>query len=213
MGLSFIITGAASGIGLATARLLQSRGAKLALWDQHADALAKVAAELHTCGIPVDVTSIQSVQAAIGQSIEYLGGLSGLIHCAGILDAGLFGEKPIDSHRRVVEVNLFGTLNVAHAALPHLRQTSGSLVMLASASAFYGTPEYAAYSAAKAGVLSFAQSLRVEYPDVHIGVVCPLFVSSPMLDRLYLLRHLMTDSRLLAYPNDFPVHNDKTVVS
>jgi short-subunit dehydrogenase len=182
--LRFIITGAASGIGLATARLLKAKGARLALWDRNADALQKAALELDTQAVPVDMTQAESVAAAMEQSITHLGKLDGVIHAAGILNAGLFDQKDLDSHRRVVEVNLFGTMNVAYAALPHLKATRGSIVMVASSSAFYGGPEYAVYGATKAGVLSFAQSLRLELDStgVHIGVVCPLFVSSPMID-------------------------------
>ena len=181
---NFVVTGAASGIGLATARLLYQRGARLALWDRDADGLGKIAAELDAHTITVDVTQPESVESAMAKSIDHLGKLDGLVHAAGILNAGLFDQKQIDSHRSVVEVNLFGTVNVAYAALPHLRLTCGSLVMVASSSAFYGAPEYAVYGATKAGVLSFAQSLRLELDGtgVHIGVVCPLFVSSPMID-------------------------------
>jgi short-subunit dehydrogenase len=181
---AFIVTGAAGGIGLATARLLKERGARLALWDQNADALQKAADELGERVVPVDVTQPASVEQAMAQSLEYLGALNGVIHAAGILNAGLFDQKTFDSHRRVIEVNLFGTVNVAYAVLPHLKQTRGSLVMLASSSAFYGAPEYAVYGASKAGVLSFAQSLRLECESkgIHIGVVSPLFVSTPMID-------------------------------
>lgn len=183
-GTAYVVTGAASGIGLATARLLKTHGVKLSLWDRSADALQKAADELDAQAVLVDVTQPESVAAALAQSIEYLGKLDGLIHAAGILNAGLFEQKSLDSHRGVVEVNLFGTVNVAHAALPHLRLSRGSLVMMASSSAFYGAPEYAVYGATKAAILSFAQSLRLELEGtgVHIGVVSPLFVSSPMID-------------------------------
>lgn len=180
---NFIVTGAASGIGLATARLLHHQGARLALWDQSAEALEQVATELSACACPVDVSQPASVRAAMEASLAFLGSLDGVIHAAGILRAGEFEQIEVDAQRRIIEVNLFGTINVAFAALPALRQSRGSLIMLASASAFYGSPEYAAYGATKAGVLSFAQSLRVELAGtgVHVGIVCPLFVSSPML--------------------------------
>lgn len=181
---TFIITGAASGIGLATARLLHQRGARLALWDQNAAALEPVAAELSGLACSVDVRDGESVQSVLVKSLAHFGNrLDGVIHAAGILRTDEFTEIERQAQQQMIEVNLIGTLNVAHAVLPHLRESRGSLVMMASASAFYGSPEYAIYGATKAAILSFAQSLRVELAGsgVHIGVVCPLFVASPML--------------------------------
>ncbi len=180
----FIVTGAASGIGLATARLLKANGARLALWDQNAEALAQAADELDAQAVPLDITRPENVETAMRDSLSYLGSLQGVIHAAGILRAGTFDQINLHEQRRIIEVNLLGTLNIAYAALPHLRQSRGSLVMLASSSAFYGPPEYVAYAASKAGVLSIAQSLRIELAGtgVHIGVVSPLFVKTPMID-------------------------------
>jgi short-subunit dehydrogenase len=179
----FIVTGAASGIGKATAQLLHQRGAKLVLWDQDAAHLSQAAGELNAQPAQVDVTRPHEVRSAMSQAVEALGTLNGVVHSAGILRAGVFEQVDIEAHRRMIEVNLFGTLNVVYAALPHLRHARGSLTLLASTAAFYGPPEYTSYGAAKAGVLAFAQALRVELngSGVHIGVVCPLFVTTPML--------------------------------
>ncbi|MBL8163753.1 MAG: SDR family NAD(P)-dependent oxidoreductase [Anaerolineae bacterium] len=176
-----IITGAASGIGQASARLLKAQGARLALWDRDADGVQRLAAELGAEAYVVDVTDADAVAAAVEQSA--LGGLDALLHCAGILHTRTFEQIPINDQRRMVEVNFIGTMTIAHAALPHLRSSRGSLVLVASLSAFYGAPEYAVYGATKAAVLSFAQALRVELAGsgVHIGVVCPLFVNTPMI--------------------------------
>ena len=80
-------------------------------------------------------------------------------------------------------MNLLGTLAMAQVAIPHLQQTKGSLVLMSSSAAFYGLPEFSTYSASKAGVLSFAQALRFEQEQygVHIGVVCPMAVDTPMV--------------------------------
>lgn len=182
-GQGYIVTGAASGIGLATARLLKARGARLALWDQNAPALATAAEALEAHACPVDVTDGAAVQAAADESVARLGGLRGVVHAAGILRAGLFEDVSLEAHRQTVEVNLIGTLNVAYATLPHLKAARGSLALVASTASLAGPPEYAAYGASKAGVLSLAQSLRVELAadGVHVGVVCPLFVQTPML--------------------------------
>jgi short-subunit dehydrogenase len=180
----FLITGAASGIGLATARVLRQRGARLVLWDQNAERLDDIGRELNAHAAPVDITDTIRIQDAMQRAVEHLGTLDGVVHSAGILRAGLFEEIDLQSHCRVIEVNLTGTVAVAYASLPYLKASRGSLVMLASTAAAYGSPEYASYGAAKAGVLNFAQALRVELESagVHVGVVSPLFVSSPMLD-------------------------------
>jgi short-subunit dehydrogenase len=178
----YIVTGAASGMGLATARLLRQRGARLALWDRSTDAVKQAATELDGLACPVDVSDPAQVQEAASRSLSHLGRLDGVVHAAGILHAGEFSQVDLAEHLRVMQVNLLGTVTTAYALLPHLRQTAGSLVMIASVSAFAGSPEYATYGASKAGVLSFAEALRIEERHrVHIGVVFPLFVATPML--------------------------------
>lgn len=177
-----IVTGAASGIGRATAVLLAAQGAKLVLWDRNETGLAEVAAE--TGGWPqvVDISQPEAVVAGISTAVAHLGALTAVIHAAGILATGYFGEIPLEKHAQIIAVNLLGTTAVAHAALPHLAQTGGSLILLASTSALYGSPEYASYSASKAGVVALAQALRLETAaqGVHIGVVMPSFVDTPM---------------------------------
>jgi short-subunit dehydrogenase len=179
----FIVTGAASGMGLATSRLLRQRGARLALWDRSADALTQAAAELDALACPVEISDPAQVEQSASASLAHLGRLNGVVHAAGILRAGEFSQVDLAEHLRVMQVNLLGTVTAAYALLPYLRQTAGSLVMIASVSAFSGSPEYATYGAAKAGVLSFAEALRIEErrSRVHIGVVFPLFVATPML--------------------------------
>jgi 3-dehydrosphinganine reductase len=181
---NFIITGAASGMGLAIARLLRQRGAQVVLWDRDAAALQVIATELASSSSVVDVTQVDQITQALQAAVALFGGrLDGVIHAAGILHAGEFEAVALADHQRTIQVNLIGSLNVAYAVLPHLKLSQGSLLLFASVSAFYGAPEYTSYSAAKAAILSLAQALRMEYQEhgVHIGVVCPLFVSTPML--------------------------------
>ncbi|MDX1992623.1 MAG: SDR family oxidoreductase [bacterium] len=183
-GKKYLVTGGASGIGLATAQALFKRGAQLALWDVNAPALEEAAGELVAFPAWVDVTR-HEVEPAMRQVREEMGGLDGVIHCAGILHTGLFEQIDRERHQRMVEVNLGGTLAVAHAALPFLRESKGSLVMMGSVSGFYGPPEYASYAATKAGVLNFAQAIRIEVESagVHVGVVTPNLVDTPMLSK------------------------------
>ena len=184
-GKGYIITGAASGIALATARILKQRGASLSLWDQNAQALDTVQTQMGAAhSLAVDVTHTNAVQAGMTEAAEKLGEIHGVIHAAGILHTGIFEEVAVEIHRRTIEVNLFGTLAVAHSAIPYLKATHGSLVLFGSSSAFYGSPEYSSYGATKAAILNLTQTLRIELAEasVHIGVVNPLFVSTPMFN-------------------------------
>lgn len=176
----FLITGAASGIGCATARLLAERGARLRLWDLHEEPLQALARELTAEAQVVDVVSLQQIDQALADMER----LSGVVHSAGILRTGLFEEIPLEEHLHQIEVNLSATVQLTYRMLPRLKETGGSLVLLGSSSAFYGPPEFNTYGATKAAVLNFAQSLRVEWEGngVHLGVVCPMFVGSPMLN-------------------------------
>lgn len=179
----FIVTGAASGIGLATARLLHDQGAQLTLWDIDAERLTEVGQALGVETAVLDVTQPEAVTQAMARAVAAAGPLSGLIHSAGVIRTGPFADVSLNDHQRIIAVNLLGSLNVAHAAIPHVRSTRGSLVFLSSISAFYGPPEYTSYGASKAGVLNFAQALRLELEEdgIHVGVVCPAFVDTPML--------------------------------
>ncbi len=183
-GRNFIITGGASGIGLATARLLRQDGANLVLWDVAEAKLQAAGEELGAATAVVNITQPDQVEAAMQTAVSQMGSLDGVVHSAGILRSGNFTEMPLNVQRQIVDVNLNGSIVVGVTAVPYLRQSKGSLIFLASSSAFYGPPELAAYGASKAGVLSLAQSLRLELEEsgIHVGVLCPLFVSSPMMD-------------------------------
>jgi NADP-dependent 3-hydroxy acid dehydrogenase YdfG len=107
----FIVTGAASGIGLATAKLLKEHGARLMLWDRSAQ-LETVANELRAPFALLDVTDVQQVQTAMENASRQLETIHGVIHCAGVLRTGLFEEIGLEAHQEIIAVNLIGTLNV-----------------------------------------------------------------------------------------------------
>ncbi|MEI8255697.1 MAG: SDR family NAD(P)-dependent oxidoreductase [Deltaproteobacteria bacterium] len=180
----WIVTGGASGIGLATARLMASRGARVLLWDIDAAGLEAAGRELSAPTAVVDVTDASAVREAMASAVKALGGrLDGVLHAAGILHTGVFEAMSDERLRKLVDVNLCGSLYVAQAAIAPLRATRGSLVFMASASGFAGPPEFAAYAASKAAVISLAETLRVELgrDGIHVAAVCPLFVDTPML--------------------------------
>lgn len=181
-GKHWIITGGGSGMGLASARLLHSLGATVALWDMN-PSVADRAAELEGTSSVVDVTQPDAVASALSATLAAFGKIDGVLHAAGIMKTGLVETLDAASQARMITINLGGSAVVAHAVIPALKPTRGSLVLFGSVAAFYGTPEFAAYAASKAGVLSFAQALRIELEDagVHVGVFCPHFVKTPMI--------------------------------
>lgn len=193
-----LITGAASGIGRATAQLLHSQGARLTLWDMQAEALQTTAAALNAHADVIDITDAAAVQAAMEQAAQRAP-LTAVIHCAGVLQTGLLTTLDLSKQRRLIDINLYGSLVMAQTAYAYLKATGGSLILAGSISGFYGSPEYAAYAATKAGIINLGQSLRLEWDGsgVHVGVVCPYFVDTPMVHnhqeakllRLFGVRH------------------------
>lgn len=177
-----LITGAASGIGLATARLLHSKGTRLTLWDQQAEALNSAALSLNAHADVIDITDASAVERAMGQAAQRAP-LTAVIHCAGVLQTGLLETLDLEKQRRLIDINLYGSLVMAKTAYPHLKVTHGSLILTASISGFYGSPEYAAYAATKAGIINLGQSLTLEWDGsgVHVGVLSPYFVDTPMV--------------------------------
>lgn len=173
----FLITGAAEGIGLATAQALKAKGARLTLWDMN-PSVAERAQTLDSAHAVVNITD----DAQVTQAMQSIDRLDGVVHCAGIARTGLFDALPLAQHKQVIDVNLYGSLVVAYAALPKLKESRGSLVLIASVSGFYGVPEYTSYAASKAAVLNFAQALRIELEGsgVYVGVVNPHFVNTSL---------------------------------
>jgi NADP-dependent 3-hydroxy acid dehydrogenase YdfG len=161
---NYIVTGGANGIGLATARLLKARGAQVILWDVREDQLQGAGQKLGLQDYAVvNVTDAESIQRGLDAAQQQYGRVDGVIHCAGIARVGMFEAVSIEQHRAVIETNLFGTLAVSHTALPLLRQSKGTLVLVSSVSAFYGL-------------------LRIELTGsgVYLGVISPHFVDTAL---------------------------------
>ena len=169
-----MVTGGASGIGAATAQALRDRGATAVTIDMSSAANHEL-----------DVTDAEATHAAFDAIAADYGEIRGVVHSAGILSTGPFTDIDVSRQLAIVNVNLGGTVSVAHAAIPHLRSSRGSLVLMGSASGFQGPPEYATYGATTAGVIAVAESLRIELEDdgIHVATCNPLFTSTPMLGR------------------------------
>ncbi|MEV7609689.1 SDR family oxidoreductase [Microbacterium sp. NPDC089320] len=185
-GTTALITGAASGIGRATARALAAEGVRVALLDRDAQALAETARGCTGAVIRVvDVTDEAQVVEAVSTSVEELGGLDAVVCCAGI--SGPVGssieEISLRDWNAVFAVNVTGAFLVLAHALPALRASaSASVVLLASDSAFVASPGMVPYCASKAALVQLGRSLSVDLATtgIRVNTVAPSIVDTPM---------------------------------
>jgi 2-keto-3-deoxy-L-fuconate dehydrogenase len=178
-GLAAVVTGGGSGIGLATARLLASRGAKVAVLDlKPGDEFTSVAA---------DVTDDASVRLAVETAAGHLGGIDILVNNAGIGSIGTVADNPDEEWHRVFDVNVVGIVRVTRAALPYLRASShAAIVNTCSIAATAGLPQRAVYSATKGAVLSLTLAMAADHVHEGIRVNCvnPGTADTPWVGRL-----------------------------
>jgi 2-keto-3-deoxy-L-fuconate dehydrogenase len=181
-GLVALVTGGGSGIGLATARLLGERGAQVACLD-----LDPSGAPDKMLRLKADVTDDRSVRAAVAEVVDHLGGIDVLINNAGIGAQGTIEANPDDEWRRVFDVNVFGMVRVARAALPHLRNSSSAaIVNTCSIAATAGLPNRALYSATKGAVLSLTLAMAADHvaDGIRVNCVNPGTADTPWVRRL-----------------------------
>ena len=183
---NILITGAASGIGAATARLFHGRGWQVGLLDINPEALAELAAELGGAWhAALDVCDAAAVSAALAEFCALRGGqLRVLFNCAGVLRFGLFEAISLEEHARILQINVLGLLQMSHAAFPYLKATPGAQVInMGSASGLYGTPHMASYSASKFAVRGLTEALELEWRrhGIQVGDLMPPFVRTPMV--------------------------------
>jgi 2-keto-3-deoxy-L-fuconate dehydrogenase len=180
-GLAALVTGGASGIGLATARLLAAEGARVAVLDLAADGPPGL---LH---LRADLGDDASVRAAVAAAVAALGGLDVLVNNAGVGAQGGVEDNPDEEWRRVLEVNVLGLVRVTRAALPALRSSAhAAIVNVASIAATAGLPQRALYSASKGAVLSLTLAMAADLlPDgVRVNAVNPGTADTPWVGRL-----------------------------
>lgn len=183
---NILITGAASGIGAATARLFHARGWKVGLLDINHRALAELAAELgDVWHAELDVADPAAVQVALADFCAlHNEQLRLLFNCAGILHCGHFEQIELAEHARIMQINVLGLLNMTHAAFPYLQATPNAQVInMGSASGVYGVPHLASYSASKFAVRGLTEALDLEWAKygIRVGDLMPPFVSTPMV--------------------------------
>jgi NAD(P)-dependent dehydrogenase (short-subunit alcohol dehydrogenase family) len=183
-GKAFLITGAASGIGKATALELLARGARVAGADLDASGLAVMRDELAQNhpdsfrALPGDASLKADCESFVAQTVEAFGQLDGVIHSAGVTMRGLAKDTTSEVNHRLMNISYFGLTYLFAAAYPHLKATGGHLVALSSVAGLIGTQLRSGYSAAKHAVRGWMDSVRIEMREDHIHVmtVSPGFV-------------------------------------
>lgn len=187
-GRVLLMSGAAGGIGLATARVFARAGASLALGDLDERRLEELRTALD---LPADrlllarhdVTDPESSRDLVRQAQEKFGGVDVVVPNAGLYPTDLFGTMSAASWSRTLAVNLDGVFHLCQAALPAL-QPDASMVLVASMAAHYGSPTHAHYAAAKGGVLSLARSLAKELAPVRVNAISPGLIDTAMVQPL-----------------------------
>lgn len=180
-----IVTGAASGIGLAVAKRLAAEGAKLVIGDRNEEGIAAAADAIGDAAVamPFDVADEQSCQAIIDRTVELHGGIDILCNIAGVLDFGALADLDKTRWDRTIAVNLTGVYLMSRAAMPHLLPRRGNIVNMASAAGLVGVPFNSVYVAAKHGVVGLTKALALEFSKqgVRVNCVCPTGVNTPMI--------------------------------
>lgn len=181
-----LVTGAASGIGRATALRLGSEGAKLFLADINEEGLKETVSALpEACESRtalLNVADSANCNAVVEDCIEAFGQLDTLCNIAGIALCEHMHEITDEQWQRATAINLDGVFFMCRAAIPHLLESKGSIVNMSSSAGLVGQAYNSAYCATKAGVLMFTKSLAIEYgkQEVRVNAVCPGFVKTPL---------------------------------
>lgn len=182
-GRRIIITGGAKGIGYATLKIFADQGAKVSCLDNDAVALADLTSIKNVFAFCVDITDTVALENAVSDAVAAMGGIDGLVNCAGIdlvSDLATMSDAAWD---RVMDVNLTAPMKLCRAALPHLKAAGkATIVNVSSGAGLQPLTNRSAYSASKAGLQMFSKALALELADVgiRVNVVCPGAVETPL---------------------------------
>ncbi len=192
-GRAALVTGAASGIGRATALRLADEGAQVVASDVNGGLLGELPGA--AAGFPgaiepvvADVSSEDAVEELVDAAVARLGRLDVVVNVAGVLSFSHTHELTLAEWQRLVTINLTGTFLVCRQAIPHLLAAKGSIVNLASTAAHKGQPWAAAYAASKGGVLALTRALAVEYAGagVRVNSISPGAIDTPITAAFHL---------------------------
>jgi NAD(P)-dependent dehydrogenase (short-subunit alcohol dehydrogenase family) len=175
-----LITGAASGLGQATARKFAAAGAQVFLVDVNATALAETATQLGVTATDVathvaDLSDAATCQAVVAAAIDKFGRLDALCNVAGLIYLANTPEMPLDQLQRTLDVNLAAPFILSQAAIPYLLETNGAIVNVASSASYIGEAYAAAYCASKWGIVGMTKALAMEFQKkpIRINAVAP----------------------------------------
>ncbi|MDX6408152.1 MAG: hypothetical protein QOE13_1223 [Gaiellaceae bacterium] len=184
-----VVTGAATGIGRATALAFARDGYGVALVGRRAEPLEELATELRDSGAqaiaaPADVTSPEQAAGAIGAAVERYGGIDALVNNAGVGDSAALLEESLERWEETLRINLTGAFLTIKLALPHLIERRGAVVNVASVNGILAGPGWTSYCVSKAGLIMLARCVANDYgrQGVRANAVCPGWVRTPMGD-------------------------------
>ena len=202
-GKRVLITGGASGIGVATATRFLEEGAAVVVLDRDAKGRAQIQSQLPKLSgtVDADVSNLKQVEAAFAEAIQLMGGVDVLINNAGISIRHNFLDITPDEWDKVIAVNLTGVFYMAQTAARHMfERGSGVILQTASTNGVMGYPFYADYNATKAGVIELTKSMALELaPKIRVCAVAPGYVLTPMQRAEY------TDEMLDAVNSKIPL--------
>jgi 3-dehydrosphinganine reductase len=193
-GLIVYITGGSSGIGLAIAKLLASKGSHIVIFSRHVDTLKKAVEDIQGhCSstsqrisyMVLDVSQREMAQKILPEAVNQFGPPDIIINSAGTSHPQEFGDITFNQFDEIIRVNLYGTWNTIDILLPHIKAKKGYIVNVSSIAGFVGVFGMTAYSASKYAVIGFSEALRSELKryDVTVSVLCPPDVRTPMLEK------------------------------
>ncbi len=177
-----IVTGGAVGIGRAIAERFSEEGASVIIADIDEATGSATAEEVGCVFKHCDVSEYEQVETLVTETVEEYGRLDVIINNAGVASVTSIEQMEVEEWETVLAVNLTGVMNGTKAAIPHLRESNGSIINLGSIYGLVGGRGAASYSAAKGGVVNFTQQVAVDFANkgVRVNSICPGFIETPM---------------------------------
>ncbi len=205
-----VITGASSGIGEATARMLALSGVHVVLGARRTDRLEQLVADLKAEGasaasLKTDVTRLEDVQQLVELAAQHSGQVDVVVNNAGVMPLSALDKLKVDEWNRMIDVNIRGVLHGIAAGLPIMkRQGYGHFVNVSSIGAYHVSPTAAVYCATKFAVNAISEGLRQEHSDLRVTIIAPGVTTSELADSISdpIARERMVDYRRNAIPAD-----------
>lgn len=181
---TIIVTGGSTGIGRAIAAELVDQGASVVIANRTEETGRETAEALGCSFIQCDVSSYDSVESLVDRTVDKHGGLNAIVNNAGIGMTGTVETTSLEDWEMLLSINLNGVVYGTRAAMPYLRESSGSVLNVASVFGLVGGPETAAYATAKGAVVNFTRATAVDYADtgVRVNSICPGFVETELTE-------------------------------